>query len=670
MKFSFNWLKDYIDLKEAPEKLAEIISDNAFEIKEIIKDGGDVIFDIDILPNRVADVSGHWGLARELGAILNRKLKQNFLPSKLGVAKKARLSIKIVDINGCSFYSGKMMNNVAVKASPVFIQRRLKSVGLQPICNVVDIANYVMLELGQPLHVFDADKLIKGIVVRRAKQREHFETIDGVKLSLTKEDLVIADYRKAVALAGIKGGMNTAVSPQTKNILIESANFNSAVIYEASKRHSLMTDAALRFSAGLHPHLALTALQRAAELIKKYANGNESSFVFDGGLPLTQKVLLRTARVKELLGLELDRKQIESILRRLYFGITYTKNDFMLAPPLYRQDINIEEDVIEEIGRLYGFNKIKSEVPFAPLGSAQEEELETFVEKLRDYLVRFNFKETYGYAFISHKAAKELLDKSEQEKAVKLLNPVSAHFEYFRPNLFFGLCSAVSKNQKLEERLQFFEVGNIAHRERRGVYEQSTIGMIMASNEKTSELFYELKGYLDSLFKALGIADIVFKEKGKNSAEVVVREEKIGLLQIMGAGFKKFFDIELNLVGCELSVNALYALQREETDFKTLPKYPAVIRDIAILVKRGTRVAEVMNIMENSGARHVEDIDLFDVFEPTPSDREEPKLSDTESLAFHIIFRAENKTLTDAEVNSEFEKIKKALVVNLGATIR
>jgi len=365
MKFSYNWLKEYVDPNVSVQKVADKLTMHSFEVEEVLKDGDDHVLNIDILPNRLTDAASHLGVARELAVLFNKPLKEpqpKFKEDKhIKADSLAKVSVLKKDL--APRYSARVILGVKVGDSPAWLKKRLRAVGVGPVNNMVDAANYVMLELGQPLHVFDLDKIEgKTIVVRNAKKRESLKTLDGKDIKLRDKDLVIADTRKPLALAGIKGGENSGVSKKTKNILLESANFSRAGIRSTAQYHHLRTDASLRFGAGLSPHLTTPALNRLCELILNISGGRVPSGILDvkARLPVKRAVAFLPEELSDFLGVKITSKEIADILTGLDFKVSRSAKKIVVVVPDSRVDVERKEDVFEEVGRIFGYDKIKS----------------------------------------------------------------------------------------------------------------------------------------------------------------------------------------------------------------------------------------------------------------------------------------------------------------------
>ncbi|MFA4999041.1 MAG: phenylalanine--tRNA ligase subunit beta [Candidatus Paceibacterota bacterium] len=673
MIFSYNWLQSFFKKKLLkPEKLAEILTMHFAEVEDLKKEGKDFSLDIDVRPNRSADCFSHIGVAREIAAITNSKLLEPV--SKIEENKELKvkdfIKVEVRNPSDCRRYTARVVTGVKVGPSPQYIRKALKVCGLRPINNIVDIANYVMLETGQPLHTFDGDKLEgKKIIVRFAKKGERIVTLDGEKYDLDKEVLVIADAEKPVAIAGIKGGKLPEIDEKTNTVVLESANFNPKTVRASSKSIDLKTDASLRFEHGVDPNLTETAINRAAFLIQKIAKGR----VLKGKIDLyPRKVLpirvkLDLSYVKNLLGVLIPEKEVKNILERLGFKVSGSKI-LNVEVPTRRLDVLTQEDLIEDIGRIYGYQKIPTIFPLASL-IPPKRNLNIFWEnRVKDILKEMGFNEVYNYSFISEKDA-EILNYGKGE-LVELENPLSSDYQYFRPSLIPNLLKNIANNQKNFQEIKIFELGKIFRQSAAKKYQKPSEKMMLAG-ALTGDSFYQTKGVIDSLLNKLGISDIWYNEYNptpeesksclwhlKKCAEIKIGREEIGFLGEISSRVASNFKVEKKIAVFDLDFGKLSNLASEESEYRPVSRFPAAVRDIAVLIPRFTKVEEVLRKIDRAGGSLVKDVDLFDIYEG--EEIEDGK----KNLAFHIIFQSEDKTLSSQEIDLLQNKIIKALEEN------
>jgi phenylalanyl-tRNA synthetase beta chain len=684
MNFSYNWLQSFFSQKlPAPEKLAELLNLHSFEVEEVRKTkNNDFVLDIKILANRAPDCSGHLGIAKEIAAILNQRVifpLQHFKENQK-VRTQKYLQVKVKEEKGCFRYTTRLIFDVEVGESPLWLKERLATCGLQSINNIVDVANYVMLETGQPLHVFDFDKIAgvsqKEIIVRRAKEGEKILGLDNKEYILDSETLVIADKEKLLAIAGIKGGQGSEITSETKKIIIESANFNPIFIRRASKKLGLKTDASWRFERGLDPTLTKIALQRAAFLILKLAGGLATKGEIDFWKVKTKEKKIRLPLIlpQKILGQDFKESEIKNFLKRLGFEFKkQNKEELLVKVPSLRRDIEREVDLIEEIGRLAGFQKIKGTLPLASLKPALSNLSFKNENKVRDLLTFLNFQETYNYSFISAKAANFLSKEYPFHSLVAVENPQSEEQKYLRPTLLMGLFSALKQNARFFEKVNLFEIGKVYLREKNNFSEKTLLAIgILAKKDK--KIFFELKGVLESLIKKFGVVNVSFTEKEKESsfwqlkksAVILSGKDYLGEIGVLSSKVKEFLglDFDFEIAALEVDFEKLIALSKPEKIYQEIVPYPASVKDISVLVPFRTQAAEVLKVIRENAAPIIQSVELFDIYEG----KNLPQ--NTKSFTFHIIYQAKDRTLSSSEIEKEHQKIIEAIKKNPAWQVR
>jgi phenylalanyl-tRNA synthetase beta chain len=668
MRFSYNWLQSFFNKKlPKPEKLAEVLTMHSFEmriLKEIRFPSGnlDFILDIDILPNRTHDCFSHLGIAKEISCLFNlpfeKEQKADFEILKTKAEDYLKLEVKEPDL--CRRYIAGIITGIKVGPSPTWLEERLTAVGQKSINNIVDAANYVMFEMGQPLHAFDMDKVNPvEIVVRKAQKGEKITTLDNKNYELDENTLVIADSKAPLAIAGIKGGKKAEIDKKTQNIIIESANFESVNIRSTSRKLGLATGASVGFENEISPALAPLAMDRIMNLIQEIAGGKRVADRIDFYPKKTarSRVPFKTSDVSELLGVKINEKEIISILNRL--GIETKKTTHLPARqegtiiadcPAERLDLNRKEDIIEEIARIFGYEKIPGNVPEGLLIPVERNDNYLYGNIIRDILAGAGFSEVYNYPF-------------SPIGEIEIENPIAEDKRYLKTNLIDGLMVNVSRNFKYFDDVKIFEIGKIFKKSgkippqagKTGIEEKNMLaGIISYKNpRKEKEEFVEIKGVVEMILSKLGIDDFwfddVFNGAGKTKmADIKIGEEAIGMLGL------NYFEIDLS---------KLIHFINEEIEYRPISKYPAVIRDIAVLVPQKTKVIEVLDVIENTAGGLLTDTDLFDIYEGE-------ELGDKKNFAFHLIFQSNEKTLSDKEVNVLVDKIIKALEDKPGWQIR
>ncbi len=680
MLFSYNWLKDYLKGKTpTPQKLAEILTRHSFEVESVVKKGNDFVLDIDVLSNRAPDCLSHLGIAREIAAILNSELQSPDSKFKEDKKLKARnfVSIEVKNKADCPRYSAKVISGVRVKSAPGWIQERLRACGLQPINNIVDITNYVMLETGQPIHAFDLDKVGKKIVVRRARKGERIKALDDKTYNLDGDILVIADSKRPIAIAGIKGGERTGIDSKTKKIVVEAANFNQKVVRQGSKKLKLRTDASWRFENGLTPELVDLAQERVAFLIQKIAEGKVAQGLVDfyPKKILPKKINLDLNYVERLLGIKVSKNKVKNILQKLGFKVTETRPpQLKVEVPTRRLDISIQEDLIEEIGRIIGFQNIPSIFPQAALISPKKNEELFWQRNIKNILKEAGFSEVYNYSFMGDKE-KGIFGR-RKHNLIELANPMSSFNKYLRPSLISNLLRNIKDNLKYFDQIKLFELGKVFIK-KQNLWERKMLTGILTREGIKDEGFYELKGIVDSLLAKLGIADVWYDDyrqtpeyseaeiwHPQKSAEIKSNGEEIGFLGEIHPKVTEILDIKERVFVFDVSFEKLLKLASEEQVYQPISAYPAAIRDLAILVPQGTKVVEILNKMNIGGGKLVRDIDLFDVYsgEGIPQGKE--------NFAFHIIYQARDRTLSSKEIDKVHQRITETLEENPAWEVR
>ncbi|MBZ9572213.1 phenylalanine--tRNA ligase subunit beta [Patescibacteria group bacterium] len=708
MIFSYNWLQSFFEKRlPKPEKLAELLTMHSFEVSELKKVGKDFTLDIDVLPNRGPDCFSHIGVARECSVLLNSKLKMG--PAKAGgwsgrealsrsetprpwkgwspnfkfkenKQHKAKdfVRVEVKNKMACPRYTARVVSGVKVASSPKWLRQRLKVCGIKPINNIVDIANFVMLETGQPLHAFDGEKLEgKKIIVRFAKKRERIVTLDEERYDLNPDILVIADARKPIAIAGIKGGIMPEIDKKTKIVVLESANFNPRVIRKGSKKLSLKTDASWRFEHGIDPNLTEMAINRAAFLIQKIAGGIVSQGLID---KYPRKILPKIIKLnlnylKSLLGIEIPKNKILKILKNLEFKVLDSKHQVLKVKiPTFRLDISISEDLIEEIARVYGYQEVPATFPIGVLVPPKRN-IEIFWESLtKNILKEFGFSEVYNYSFVSERDREAFGYKIRD--LIEIENPVSIEQRYLRPSLIPNFLKNLQKNFKYQKKIRIFELGKIFQRSK---VEKKMLTALLAKKEVSSgaDEFYYLKGILDLLLNKLGISNIWYDSyrptpeesklaiwQPKKCAEIKVDGEEIGFLGEISPKILEDFKINTRVVVFDLDFEKLQTISSEEQEYRPISPYPAAVRDISVLVPQGILVEEVLNKIESTGGPLIRDIDLFDIYEG------EEIPSGKKNLAFHIIYQASDRTLDSKEIDEIQKRIIGALEKESGWEVR
>ncbi len=705
MLFSYNWLQSLFNQKlPKPEKLAELLTMHSFEVKNLeeirnskfeirnktqipnskFQTKRDWVFDIDILPNRGHDCLCHFGLAREISAIFKGKLalpKREKLKSKNGNLKPIALKIKCPLL--VPRYSALVLEAVEISQYPQWLKKRLETLGIRSINNIVDLTNFLMLEIGQPLHAFDYDKILgRKMLLRQSKKGEKIITLDDIERTLPADILVIEDKNRLIDLVGIMGGKLSEIDSKTKNIVLQAGNFDRKTLYQTAKNLKHSTAASNIYIHGIDPNLTIPALERAYFLFKQVVGGKIVQIIdfypqkacpvgpaaaeSFGVLP--KKIKLDLDYVERLLGAKIPRTEIKRILERLGLKIENWKLKIItVVVPTFRLDISLPEDLIEEIGRLYGYQKIKSIFPLSSLIPPKRNFELFWEEMIKDILKEAGFSEVYNYSFISNDDSKIF----EEVNLIEVENPVSAEQRYLRPSLIPALLKNVQKNQKYFQEIKIFELGKTFRKCQMSNVKCQMSEKRMLTATMTGEKFYEAKGIIDLLLEKLGISNIWYDEyqptpeesklsiwHQKRCAEIKIDQEEIGFLGEISPKILDAFKIQGKAVFFDIDFEKLQKLASEEHEYQPISIYPAAIRDIAILVPRFVKVEDVLNKIETGGGKLIRDVDLFDIYEG----EEIPE--GKKNLAFHIIYQAEDRTLSSVEIDEVQQKIIEALEEN------
>lgn len=647
----------------------------------------DHIFEFELTPNR-GDCLSVINLAREVKALTGGKMKLPHARVKETEEKTADLiSVKIAEPELCRRYAARIIRDVKIAPSPSWLQYRLRSAGIRPINNIVDVTNYVMLETGQPLHAFDYDKLHdRQIVVRRPYRGEKMVFLDGALRELDPEMLVIADAREPVALAGVMGGLTSEVTESTRTVLLESAHFNPLNIRLTAKKLGLRTEAAQRFEKGVDINGVIRALDRAAHLIEELGAGIATSGVVDEyvrpEVPLT--IRLRTSRVNRVLGTSLDRAAVQEILSRLDFTSELCGHDALLVSiPSYRQDIRQEIDLIEEVARLYGYERIEPTIPVGVLGQETRSQRQRLRELITEVMVSAGLNEVITYSFIGEYSLEKLglLDSNIAERLVRIQNPLREDQGVLRPTLLPGLVNTVNTNYKRKQPdLGIFELGAVF--ESRGSeelpLEKLRLGLAACGKLERDWLepprerdFYYLKGIVEELFEVLGVRSVSY-QPWKNTltlhpgraAQIFVGSEIVGFLGELHPDVLERYDLPVRVVVAELDLEAIFPFVDLRTVFQPLPRFPGIYRDLAVVVPVAIPAERIRTAIIESGGQLLRECRLFDVYQG-------PQLpSGYRSLAFSLLFQSQERTLTDEEVTEICRHILKELENRYGARLR
>lgn len=620
MVVSYKWLQEFFDepLPSAKE-VADLLSVHSFEIEGVEEKGGDVLIDVDVLPNRAHDCLSHRGIAKEVGAILGRDLYKDPLRDDFLELPEGGVISQVEDGLGDVSTVSILVKNISIKESPDWLKERLAVLGQRSINNIVDITNYVMLLTGQPLHAFDAKAFADGVLkIKRAEEGEKLTLLGAIPVELTKEDVVVSDGKKALDVAGIRGGENAEITDVTTDIVISASHFNPTMVRKTAQRLKLWTDAAKRFQNEPSPYLVEHGARECLEMILDLAGGEVVGISRAGAtLPEGKSVEVSIDRINSLLGLQLSLEEVGDILKRL--GCSYSGTDVLtVSVPFERLDLNIAEDIIEEVGRIYGYDKLP-EMDLPPRETSYVAKDFVVSEYVRNVLLSTGCSEVFTYA---------LVEKGE----VKLQNALNTEKSYMRTNLAEGLEAALVLNKNNapllgKDHIDIFEIGNVFSKDG----EHTHLG-IATTRKKKEQVFEELAQKLE---EALGAS-------------------------LEGTINGNVYEVNLSPVIEKMEEKDLPAYEASSVKFKIPSPYPFALRDVAVWVPENFKEEELRSLIKKEAGELLYRIDLFDDFNK----------EGRTSYAYHLVFQSPTETLNDDEINMIMERVYAVLSQQEGFEIR
>ena len=629
----------------------------------------DEVIDFELTANR-GDLLSILGMAYEIGAIYNKPVKNIDLSYKeQGEDINNKFKVDVQTPN-CTIFLAKRAENVTIKESPDFIKTRLMASGIRPINNVVDISNYVMLETGQPLHFYDADRLGNKLIVRMAKNKEKLTTLDGEERELSEDDIVIATDKEAVGLAGVMGGLTTEIEEDTKNITIESAIFDSVKIRMTSKK-ILRSEASQRFEKGLDPNRTYMAIERACSLLEKYADAKIVTGIvkYDTTQKEDKKIDITVKNITDLLGIKISMEEILDVFRRLGFSYKVDGEKIEVSVPRRRLDISIKEDLIEEVGRIFGVDNIEGRLPVFPSKPGSYDKV---TRQIRNKMISLGLNETLSYILVNDKEAK--MYSNDEYEIVKLLDPMTEERNTLRYSMIPSLVKIYEYNKaRTLKDISIFEIGKGFSKHGDEYKEESKICALMTGeyelgiNKKQVD-FYVIKGVVEELLDYLGYGNRYSFIQAENfpkefhpyqTAYISVNNDIVGIVGRLHVNIAKepTFVMEINL-------DKLLDRKVGRMKFKEISKFPGIKKDIAVIVDKDRTSMEVATAIKKAAGALLTNVELFDVYTGTNIDENK------KSLAYSLTFEDSKKTLTDEEINKEMEKIIEALDKKLNAELR
>jgi phenylalanyl-tRNA synthetase beta chain len=639
----------------------------------------DVTIEVDLTPNR-ADCLGIKGLAREVG-VLNQTSVNELQVSAVKEKITDSRNIQVLASEACPRYLGRLIQNINLHAvTPLWMVEKLRRSGVRSIDPVVDVTNFVLLELGHPMHAFDNNKLEGDVVVRFAEQDEKLILLDGNEVTLQDNTLVIADSKKALAMAGIFGGLDSGVTKQTKDIFLESAFFAPEAIMGKARQYGLHTDASHRYERGVDPQLQHIAMQRATQLLLDIVGGEAGPVVEAVDLafiPLDRPVTLRHSRLSKVLGIEIAADTVTDIFKRLGFSVSFENQVWQISVPPYRFDISIEEDLIEEVARVYGYNQIPDIAPVASLKMSQHQEQKVQLNQLKNTLVDSDYQEAITYSFVDPKIQSLLFPHMQ---GLQLPHPISSEMSTMRVSLWTGLLQSVSYNQKRQQsRVRLFESGLRFipdNTEKTGVKQELVISGVVCGlvadenwdNATRAIDYFDVKADVENLLNCAGVEGYRFKSASHSAlhpgqcAEILIGDTLLGYIGAIHPKFEKLLGLNGRSFVFELEISGL--------GLKKLPcaqeisKFPANRRDIAIVVDDDKVVGDILNCIEKFGANQLVGLNLFDVY------RGKGIAQGKKSLAISLILQDKTKTLQEIDIQATVDGILATLSQKFEASLR
>ena len=628
----------------------------------------DEVIDFELTSNR-GDLLSVLGMAYELSAIYKKEVKLPSLTYNESNKSVNGLFETEIKTKSCPLFLAKKVENVEIKESPDFIKNELIASGIRPINNVVDISNYVMLELGQPLHFYDADKLGNKIIVRDADENEKLTTLDNIERTLSSDDIVISNEEKAVGLAGVMGGLDTEVTENTKNIIIESAIFDSIKVRKTSKK-ILRSEASNRFEKGLDPNRTYMAIERSCHLLEKYANATilKDMIVYDTTTKTDKVIEVGLEKINNVLGLNLNINEVENIFKDLGFKVEINNNNFTVTVPTRRLDINIKEDLIEEVGRIYGMDKIEGKLPMLNVVTGSYNKTR---RDIKNKLVDLGLNETLSYTLIPKEEVKKYTLDDFIE--VTLADPMSEDKNTLRYSLLPSLKEIYEYNKAHNQyNISIFEMGKGFYKEEDKYKENNKLAILMSgdyyidiNNEKVD--FYVIKGILEELMEYLGY-DGRYRLNQNNEFPKEFHKGQSAIIELQGKPIgiigKLHPSVAKDVYVMEIDLDKMFINKSSKMTFREIPKYPEIEKDMAFIVDKEITSGSIIDQIKKTGGKLLTDIKLFDLYEG------ENVGENKKSLAFKLTFNDLTKTLNDEEVMVIFNKIINEIEKQFNAELR
>lgn len=677
MKFNESWLREWVNPALTRDELATALTMAGLEVDELAPLGQDYIFDIAITPNR-GDCLSVRGIAREVAALTHSPMLRNAGIPHINISSSASLEVKLEAKKSCPAYLGRVIENVKVDAvTPSWLKERLANSGVSCISPVVDVTNYVMLELGQPMHAFDLATIKEKIIVRNSKKGERIALLDGTEKELDDETLVIADAKNPLAIAGVMGGMESSVTLLTKHIFLESAFFQPEVVARQRQAYNVSSDSAYRFERGVDPAIAREAIERATQLILEIAGGQAGPITevkYEDAIPASCSITLTQEKLKKVLGMAIPDNEVEKIFNSLNFPFTRENQQWQVKPPSYRFDMSLPEDLIEEIARIHGYDNIPTHSLFACLQVAHSKEEANDPAALKQLLADAGYHEIISYSFIDKKL-QTLLDANEIP--TELVNPITADMTVMRTNLWPGLVNALLYNiNRQQERIRLFETGTCFTQRNGSLSQEVRLGGLATGLAFPEQWgmpgrqvdFFDVKGDIEKLLHFLKVDSVSYKPEARpglhpgQTAGIYQGSKKIGILAALHPSVLQALDLSDSVFVYEIDLASLE--MGAAPHFAEISKFPEIRRDVAILVNEAIPAREIQDTIQVIASDLLKDVFVFDVYQGKGIS---PGLK---SIALALILQHPARTLVDDEVNALMERVTEALKGQLGAELR
>ena len=678
MKLPVTWINESFKKDYSADDLSDLLTLSGIE-SEIDKDKGEEILDISLTPNR-ADCFSYKGIIQEISALDNAKVKYEDLPDP-EIHHKECMKVDVQSKEDCPVFMTRVIKSINKDAqTPKWLKKRLELSGYKSINAIVDIANFVMLETGQPLHTYDLRKIDEKIIVRRANDKEAVDILDGSRKILDPDFLVIADTKKVLGIAGIMGSLDSGISNDTEDIVLESAYFNFETIMGRARSLSLHSEASMRFERGVDPMIQEYAIQRFTNLINEIAGGTNGPIhasINKKALPKNKFITLRKNKIKQILGITIPNQTIKNILNRLDMEIK--EKDFgyvgwSVKAPSYRFDINEESDLIEEISRVFGFDQIPEKVEKQNMMLMNKSSRQLKRERVDSIFHQLGYNEVVNYSFVSP-SMNSLSDSKED--MIDLQNPISIEMSVMRNSLWPGLLNNLSHNIKRQHKnIKIFEVGkHFSSKKRRPIETNVIAGLIYGNRRleswaytKTALDFYDLKGHLEDLFSVFNLENIKYEPASHPmlcpgvGAEIKLKNKKIGIIGMLNPELSNDMKLEQDPFLFEVDYESLEL--KNSISFTASEYYPSSRRDLSFVAPNEARISHVLQEIENLDITELKDIVVFDLFDKKSGDNAQ------KSISIGLIFQAKSRTLKDTEIDGFMTKVIKMLKTEFQITIR